>query len=64
MDDIVADISSDEFDTRLRDKLLACTPATLARWLLDYAYDEMVEEFNNDILSDIEAELPDEDGDE
>lgn len=46
----------EDFDNRLLNKLRRTSHEVLIRWLLDYAYEEMCEEFNNEILNEREAE--------
>ena len=50
--DPYAKLSSEEYADRLRSKLENMEVEWLATALLHYAYDEMVEEFNNEILDD------------
>lgn len=49
-------LDNEEFSNRLHDKIMTCTPSTLTRYLLDFAYEEISEEFNNEIITEWESE--------
>lgn len=49
-------ITTEQFDERLVTKLEAMPPHWLISMLMTYAYEDMCEEFNNEILSDYEDE--------
>lgn len=51
-----AELATEEFNERLVAKLRACPKGTLIRYLIDFAYEDVCDEFTNEILDEWEAE--------